>query len=295
LSQRITTPAQQKWLLKLIGYDYSIYYRTGKNNNVPDALSRKGELYVLTGLSQPVHDYIAEIQAECLRDVEASNIIQQLSLCSATKPHYTLNDSQLLYKQKVFVPASGDWRVKILTEFHGGLIGGHAGVSRTSKRVSRSFAWPGLLKDVKKFVAECHICQQNHYETIHPPGLLQPNSIPVNAWKDVSMDFIDGLPSSGGKTVILVVVDRLTRYAHFIPLSHPYTAQSVAQAFVNGVFRLHGMPASIISDRDPIFLSNFWEAFFALQGTKLHKSSAYHPQSDGLTENLNRTLEQYLR
>lgn len=125
--------------------------------------------------------------------------------------------------------------------------------------------------------------------------MLQPNIIPKGAWKDISMNFIDGLPNSGGKTVILAVVNKLTRYGHFIPLSHPYTAVTVTQAFVNEIFKLHGMLASIISDRDPIFLSTYWEVFFDLQGTKLHKSSAYHPQSDGLTENLNRTVEQYLR
>lgn len=92
-----------------------------------------------------------------------------------------------------------------------------------------------------------------------------------------------------------MVVDRLTKYAHFIPMSHHYTAASVAQLFVKEIFKLHGMPEHIISDRDPVFLSLFWESFFKLQGTKLDKSSAYHPQTDGQTKNLNRTLEQYLR
>lgn len=295
LGQRITTPAQQKWLLKLIGYDYSIHYKAGKNNIAPDALSRKGDLAVLTGISQPVQNFVQEIQQACLLDIEASAIIQQLSQGQVSKPHFSLLNSQLLYKGRIFVPTCGNWRIKIMTEFHGGLIGGHAGVARTYKRIKRSFAWPGLSKEVKKFVSECHTCQQNHYETIHPPGLLQPNKIPDKAWTDISMDFIEGLPSSNGKTVILVVVDRLTKYGHFFPLAHPYTAASVVHVFVEGVFKLHGMPESIISDRDPVFLSTFWEAFFQLQGTQLAKSSAYHPQTDGLTENLNPTLEQYLR
>lgn len=183
----------------------------------------------------------------------------------------------------------------MIAEFHEGYNGGHAGVARTHKRVFRSFAWPGMKKDIKTVVSTCHICQQNHYETVNPPGLLQPNVIPEKAWTQISMDFIEGLPKVAGKTVIFVVVDRFTKYGHFIPISHPYTAATVAQHFVQEVFRLHGMPESIISDRDPIFLSHFWEAFFTLQGTALHKSSSYHPQSDGQTENLNRTLEQYLR
>lgn len=109
------------------------------------------------------------------------------------------------------------------------------------------------------------------------------------------MDFTEGLPPAAGKSVILVIVDRLTKYAHFILLSHPYTASMVVQLFIEHIFKLHGLPESIISYRDHVFMSMFWTAFFKEQGTTLNKSSAYYPQSDGRTENLNRTLEQYLR
>lgn len=163
IGKRITTPARQKWLLKLIGFDYFIHYRAGKHNNVPDALSRKGELAALIGVSQLVHSYVADMQAACLLDTETNNIIQQLTQGQVTRPHYSLCNSQLYYKHRIFVPAINEWRVKVLTEFHGELTGGHAGVSRTYKRISRSFAWPGLLRDIKRFVAECYICQQNHY------------------------------------------------------------------------------------------------------------------------------------
>lgn len=144
-------------------------------------------------------------------------------------------------------------------------------------------------------VAECDTCQRNHYESINPPGLLQPLSIPENAWRDISMDFVEGLPSCNGKSVLWVVIDRFTKYAHFVPLSHPYTAKMVADVFIQDIFRLHGMPRSIVTDRDPIFLSLFWESFFKSQGTTLCRSTAYHPESDGQTENLNRTVDQYLR
>lgn len=132
-------------------------------------------------------------------------------------------------------------------------------------------------------------------EHIHTPGLLQPLPIPSEAWTSVGIDFITGLPKSDGKEVIMVVVDRLTKYAHFLPLSHPYTALTVAQAFLENVYKHHGLPTSIITDRDPIFTSRFWQELMNLIGIKLNMSSAYHPQSDGQTERVNQCLENYLR
>lgn len=152
-----------------------------------------------------------------------------------------------------------------------------------------------MRKDVKRFVAACDQCQRQNYEALKPPGLLQSLPIPEAIWVDISMDFIEGLPPSQGKNAILVVVDRLSKYGHFIAISHPYTATGIADIFLKEIFRLHGMPRSIVSDRDPIFTSHFWETLFKLQGTKLCRSSAYHPQSDGQTEVVNRSVEHFLR
>lgn len=123
----------------------------------------------------------------------------------------------------------------------------------------------------------------------------EEEGVPDAVWDDISMDFIDGLPKAAGFDVILVVVDRLSKYAHFLKIKHPYTAKSVAEVFVKEVVRLHWYPRSIVSNQNKVFLSNFWHEMFCLSGTKLNRSSVYHPQSDGQIEMVNRNVEAYLR
>lgn len=174
-------------------------------------------------------------------------------------------------------------------------MGGHSGRDVTHQRVKNIFYWKGMIKDIQQYIRSCSVCQQCKYDTSAYPGLLNPLPIPDSIWSDISMDFIDGLPMSFGKSVIFVVVDRLSKAAHFMDLSHPYSASSVAQAFLDNIFKLHGFPQSITSDRDAVFLSDFWRELFSLPGVALNMSSAYHPQSDRQTEVVNRCLETYLR
>jgi hypothetical protein len=119
------------------------------------------------------------------------------------------------------------------------------------------FCWKELRKLVDSFVRQCSICQQAKHENCKTPGLLSPLLIPQSSWQDIAMDFIDGLPLSGGYSVMLVVVDRFSKYAHFFPLKHPYTASSMATTFLNNIVKLHGLPKTIVSDRDKIFTSHF--------------------------------------
>ncbi|TQD92478.1 hypothetical protein C1H46_022039 [Malus baccata] len=312
LSQRTNTTFQQKWVSKLLGFDYEVQYRQGKDNIVADALSRvpgstllpethvdnKGDICSIT---YPYFGWLDELR----RDMEQDSWVLQKKkevednatavLCNTKLSKYHLDNGFLKYKHRIVIGAESTWRRKVFEEHHSTPIAGHEGVLKTYQRLKRGFYWVGMKRNIKEWVAECRTCQQNKYETISPPGLLQPLPLPQQIWTDISMDFICGLPNCKGKSVILVVVDKLSKYAHFIALGHPYTAAIVAQEFVDNVFKLHGMPLTIVSDRDTLFLSAFWKDFFKLQGSKLCMSLGYHPQSDGQTEVVNRCLETYLR
>jgi hypothetical protein len=149
-----------------------------------------------------------------------------------------------------------------------------------------------MKHDIHNFITECEVCQHNKGETVKSPGTLQPLSIPPAILKDISMDFITGLPKSGNKSIMMVVVDRLSKYAHFYTLQHPFTASMVAQIFMDQVFKLHGMLHSIVFYCDPTFTRNFWQELFKLQGTQ---ATTYHPQTDCQTKFVNKCLETYLR
>lgn len=145
-------------------------------------------------------------------------------------------------------------------------------------RESRSiFSVSTLRQDVGRWVRECDVCQEVKGEKVKKPGLLQPLNVPQEPWRDITMDFITGLPRSLGYEVIWVVIDRFSRYAHFVALQHPISAKSLAYSFFDNIYMLHGLPESIVSDRDSLFLSEFWQTLFKIAGTRLCMSTSYHP------------------
>jgi hypothetical protein len=173
---------------------------------------------------------------------------------------------------------------------HGSALGGHSGFPVTYKKLKQLVAWKGMKAATHTFVQSCVICQQAKPNRSKYSGLLEPLPVPNGAWEVVSMDFIEGLPRSGSANCIMVAVDNFSKYNHFLPLLHPFTAATVAEAFLNNVYKLHGMPAAIISDRDKVLTSRFWQEFFKLAKVTLQMSSSYHPQ----TERVNQCLKTYL-
>lgn len=293
LEQRILTPEQQKWMGKLVGYDYEITYKPGSSNAAADALSRRGDSPRLDSISVQ-HTVVWDELRKLAKSDPYLLKIGHLADTSPGQP-YTRRNGLLCYHNRVVIPPASSLIPTLLHEYHDTLMGGHSGILRTFKRLSPLFYWPGMHKTIRDYVAACDVCQRAKYESLSPAGLLQPLPVPERIWEDVSMDFVDGLPTSNHHTTIMVVVDRLSKAAHLVPLSHPYTAKSVAAKFVEFIVKLHGVPRSIVSDRDPVFTSDFWKELWRTSGTKLCMSSAYHPQTDGQTEVVNRIIEQFLR
>lgn len=288
--QAIQTPEQQTWLHKFRGYNFTIEYKPGKDNIAADALSRS----LLLSLSSPQPALIQQIQQAGNHDTKYTALVTQC-LQNLAPENYAIRQGLLYWKDRLVIPDVPELITSILQEFHSSPLGGHSGITRTKARVSAQFFWPTLHKDVTQFISTCLVCQQAKATTILPAGLLQPLPIPSQIWEDVAMDFVTGLPSSNGYTVLFVVIDRLSKYCHLTPLRSDYSSISVAHAFLHSVVKLHGFPKSIVSDRDKVFLSKFWQHLFKLSGTTLNMSTAYHPQSDGQSEALNKCIELYLR
>jgi hypothetical protein len=293
--QNLQSDMQRKAMTRLMGLQFKVVYKKGKDNCAADALSRMVHLQALQAVSEVKPLWIQEVINSYATDSQAQEILARLAIKSPDEHGFSLNQGIIKFNNKVWIANNSALQTRVIAALHDSAIGGHSGSKATYHRVKQLFHWKGLKLDVETFVQQCQICQQAKHENTHPGGLLQPLPIPQGAWQDLSMDFVEGLPQSENSNSILVVVDRLTKYSHFIPLKHPFTAPAVAKIFLDQVVRLHGLPKSIVSDRDKIFTSTFWTNLFSLMKTKLLKSTSYHPQTDGQTERVNQCLEMYLR
>ncbi|MCO5612123.1 hypothetical protein L7F22_066385 [Adiantum nelumboides] len=209
---------------------------------------------------------------------------------------YTVMDELLYYLDCICVPHNGALRKILIQEHHEVPFAAHPGINKTYRLLSATYFWPQMQQDVIKYVKACHSCQIMKASRQLPQGLLQPLPVPKERWESISMDFITTLPrTSKGNAQILVIVDRVSKMAHFIPCKKAAPAPDIASLFVQHIFRIHGLPRSIISDIDPKFTGHFWTSLFKSLGTNLLFSSAYHPQTDGQTERVNQILEEMLR
>ena len=304
MAQAVQTPEQQVYLARLMGYDYTIHYRAGKHNSAADALSRlpepppnpldttQSQIFMLT---IPNCVFLQELKRELFTNEEFQAKKKQIEEEKETPSEFIIKDEFILHQGRIWLPRNLPLLPTIITEFHATPTGGHMGIMKTMARVRENFTWASMKEDIQRHITNCITCQQIKTDHRHPPGLLCPLPVPARPWEDLSLDFISGLPPYRGNSVILVIIDRFSKGIHLGSLPSHHTAFSVAQLFMELSGKLHGMPRSLVSDRDPLFLSRFWQELFKMSGTKLRMSSAYHPQSDGQTEAMNKIVEQYLR
>nr|CAB3502861.1 unnamed protein product [Digitaria exilis] len=315
---------QRRWLELAKDYDLSVHYHPGKANVVADALSRKAHCHCLSvksyadtlchemaklNLEIVPHGYFNHIAVEPtlhdqivvaqLHDAGVKILKRKLSKGKVKVKYKCFRlDGQgvLWFGHRLMVPKNTELRRKIMDEAHLSKFSIHPGSTKMYQDLKQNFWWTRMKREIATYVSECDTCQRVKARHLKVAGTLQPLPIPSWKWEDISMDFIVGLPRTPqGHDSIWVIVDRLTKTAHFIPVNATYTAKKYAEIYLERIVCLHGVPKTIISDRGALFVARFWEQLQMSLGTKLIRSSAYHPQTDGQTERVNQILEDMLR
>lgn len=304
-SQAQLSKRQARWLEDLQTFNFDVVHRPGKDNVVADALSRSPVKFAsLNAISKSS----VSLKSDLLDDIKKaykqdSYFAPMLSENASLLPVFSVQDGLVYHSRqedpqvwRLCVPSDPRIRSRLLGEHHDTPSSGHLGFDKTYALLARKFFWPKMAKDIRAYIRTCDSCQRNKARNVRPAGLLNPLPVPTDRWEDVSMDFVFGLPrTSRGHDGVLVFVDRLSKMAHFIPTKQTVTAPEVARLFLDNVYRLHGLPKSIVSDRDPRFTGNFWRTLFKLLKTKLNMTTAFHPQADGQTERTNRTWQDIMR
>ncbi|GJP37508.1 hypothetical protein CLOM_g9924 [Closterium sp. NIES-68] len=283
-------PRQMRWLDFLeSNFHYTITYKRGAN-------------YIADALTRPISHTAAILitqTSSLLTGLFNNGYKIDPFFRSAIHQQHTIAAGHYFNKRdtsRIWVPGYDLLRTLLIQESHDNPTSGHFGVDKTTKTLHRNYYWPNMADDVRKYVSSCTACQIMKSSHQRAAGLLQPLDPPERPWQHITMDYGTGMPTGpSGNDAILVVVDRLTKMAHFIACQQTITAEQTAQLFIANFIRVHGLPTAIISDRDPKFTSNFWRHLWDQFGTKLQFSSAYHPQTDGQTERVNQTMEQLIR
>jgi len=225
-------------------------------------------------------DLLEEVRKSKVKDDKVVKVVEEMKRAGVKmlrEKEWREVDGVMYKEGKVYVPKDKKLRAEIVRLHHDTPIGRHGRQWKTVELVTRNFWWPGITKEVKRYVEGCDACQRNKNHTEQPAGKLMPNSIPEKPWTHISADFITKLPLAQGYDLILVVVDRLTKMVHFIPTTEKMSAEGLARLFRDNMWKLHGLPESIISNRGPQFAAGLMKELNEMLGIKSKLSTAFHP------------------
>jgi len=243
-------------------------------------------------------DLLEKVKQSKVKDnevVKAVEEIKQAGVKMLKDEEWREVDGMMYKERKVYVPKDNILRAEIIRLHHNTPVGGHEEQWKIVELVTRNFWWPGVMKEVKQYVKGYNSCQRNKNHMEQLASKLMPNSIPKKPWMHISADFIIKLPLVQGYNSILVVVDQLTKIICFIPTTEKMLAEGLAKLFRDNMWKLYGLPKSIISDRRPQFTAGFIRELNRILGIKSKLSIVFYPQTDGQMERVNQELEQYLR
>jgi len=300
LSQTSLNRRLARYILDFADFTMSIVYRPGSQNTVADALSRIPLFNVTLDPEKNRPSPQQYLQDPFFQPIYlALSGTKKTPNSSSFADRYILKDELIFLKDdtlRLCIPRSSGLKLKLLAAHHDAPASAHPGRDKTYASLRARYFWPGMYEEINNYVSSCLSCQRDKPTTVSLKGPARPLSIPNLPWQSVSIDFITNLPkTSEGFNSIFVSVDRLSKMAHFLPTVSSASAADIATLFMDHIFRLHGLPLEIVSDRDPKFTGDLWKAICAALEIELKMSTAYHPQSDGQTERTNRTIEQYLR
>ncbi|TYK19165.1 ty3-gypsy retrotransposon protein [Cucumis melo var. makuwa] len=291
-TQKELNMRQRRWLELVKDYNCEILYHLGKANIVADALSRNvaHSAALITKQASLLRDFERAEIAVSLNDpylVEKRRLVET----GQGEDFFISSDDGLTFEGRLCVSEDSAVKTKLLPEAHSSPFTMHPGSTKMYQDLRSVYWWRNMKREVADFVSRCLVCQQVKAPRQRPAGLLQPLNVPGWKWESVSMDFITGLSRTlKGYTVIWVVVDRLTKSVHFVPGKSTYTASKWGQLYMTEIVRLHGVPVSIVLDRDARFTLKFWKGLQLALGTRLDFSMAFHPQTDGQTESYQATI-----
>ena len=300
---------QARWVTELADYDLRIVPKAGKEMKKADLLSRRADHergendnknVTLLKPEWFIHDVTIEsLDTNLVQRIKDSRKPMDKSVKKAldtgNKEWRREDEGLVFWEHRLYVPRDAKLREDIIRVHHDDPLAGHPGRHKTHELITRSYWWPGISAQVRMYVSGCEACQRTkaHRERKHAP--LNPNEIPSEPWEVISVDLIGELPESRGFNAICVIVDRFSKQIHAIPTNTELTSEGMAKIYRDQVFRLHGIPRKVISDRGPQFESSFMKDLYRLLGIEANPSTAYHPQTDGQTERINQEIEQYLR